>query len=478
MSARFNTVFLCLVATYATLFSITATSKSIFEFGDWDHEMGFEWRTFKEKGFQDQSKNSLSIYYQPELYWDNSDSDSFILKPFIRWDQTDSNRGHFDLRDAYWTHVGSWWETKIGVTSVYWGKTEFTQLVNIVNQKDLIEGVRGSPGLGQPMVNATFLFDEGTLDIFLLAGFREATFAGENGRLRTPLLVDGGKPQFDDQAVRGLDFAIRWEQSIGDYWEIAINQYSGLSRDPTLVFNFDILGDPAFLPYYEQIDQTGFEAEFIYEGVIWKFEGVAVSGQSGGAWKAFSTGLEYTFGDVFDSGQDITAIFEYVNDSRASIAPHFLERDYTIGFRWMANDELDTTGLVGMLYDPDTHEKLVSMEASRRLGPDWRLSLSATVVLEKGEPIIDDNITDAFNSLLANGPLNLDLSDLSDEAKSAFADLILNPNDLIQLFTGGSEAQARALETLQILQIIASGDTKLGVLDNDDFVQLELIYYF
>ncbi|MBV1883899.1 MAG: hypothetical protein KUG82_19830 [Pseudomonadales bacterium] len=475
-SAVFTSLVYSSILSSLFFFSSNALA-SVLDVGEWDHEVGYEWRTFNESGTQGQAKNSVSMYYQPEVYWESEEGlDSFTFQPFFRWDQNDSERTHFDIRDAYWTHVGDWWETKIGITSVYWGKTEFTHLVDIVNQKDAIEGGTGDARLGQPMLNASFVFDKGILDVFVLGGFRETTFAGEGGRLRTPLLVDNADPRFDNQLVRGLDFAIRWEQPIGDYWEVAVSEYNGLSRSPSLGFNFDFFDSPAFFPLYEQINQIGFEAEFIYEGLIWKTEGVSVSGQVGGRWEAISTGVEYTFGNLFGTGHDITSIVEYVYDSRAADAPHFLERDIAVGLRWAANDEQDTSALLGVFYDPDTKEKVAVLEASRRIGESWTIKLSSTFVVVEGEQVIDDNLNDAFNSLLAN-PMFVG-AEITEEARLFLASLFFDytPAELVNIFNGALNDQL--LGTLQSLQAISDFDSKLSFLDNDDFVQVELVHYF
>ena len=268
---------------------------------------------------------------------------------------------------------------------------------------------------------------------------------------------------------------MRWEQPVGDYLEVAISHFSGLSREPTMIFDFDLLGSPGFLPLYEKIDQTGFESEVIYEGWIWKLEGITVGGQAGGRWNGFSTGLEYTIGDILGSGNDITVIGEYVRDSRENSAPTPFERDFAIGFRWAANDEQDTSGLFGVLYDPDTQEKVVSLEGSRRLGADWMFKINATFIIEKGAPIIDDNLQDAFNSLL-NNPGGQGL-EFTEEAKLFIVNLFFDTpvSELVALFNGSNNAEL--LDTLQSLQLL-DPRSKLSILDNDDYVQLELVRYF
>ncbi|MGV6851190.1 MAG: hypothetical protein ACWA5R_03300, partial [bacterium] len=81
-----------------------------------------------------QSSTNLSLAFEPEAYisW-NDANDSIEFVPFARVDQRDNNRTHADIREFSWVHVGSNWESRIGVRRVFWGVTEFQHLVDIIN---------------------------------------------------------------------------------------------------------------------------------------------------------------------------------------------------------------------------------------------------------------------------------------------------------------------------------------------------------
>jgi len=68
-------------------------------------------------------------------------------------DEHDDNRTHGDIRELSWIHVGSNWETRVGVRKVFWGVTEGRHLVDIINQTDAVDQVDGEEKLGQPMIN-------------------------------------------------------------------------------------------------------------------------------------------------------------------------------------------------------------------------------------------------------------------------------------------------------------------------------------
>jgi hypothetical protein len=55
------------------------------------------------------------------------------------------------------------------------------------------------------------------------------------------------------------------------------------------------------------------------------------------------------------------------------------ERDIALGTRWSFNDAADTQALAGFIVDPETDERVWSLEASRRLGDSWMLALEGRV---------------------------------------------------------------------------------------------------
>ena len=103
-----------------------------------------------------------------------------------------------DLREAVWLKViddvgflgDGPLELRFGVDKVFWGRTESRHLVDVVNQTDLIEYPDEEEKLGQPMLRLTLPRAWGVADIFFLPYFRERTFAGRDGRLRSALVVD------------------------------------------------------------------------------------------------------------------------------------------------------------------------------------------------------------------------------------------------------------------------------------------------
>src|ERR1051325_7163987 len=120
-----------------------------------------------------QEHQDFALVAQPEFHhrWDG-EHQGFDFSPFVRVDSADDERTHADVRELSWFRSADTWVVRAGVRKVFWGVTESQHLVDIVNQTDLVEDPIGKEKLGQPMVNLTLLNDWGTLDVFVLPGFR------------------------------------------------------------------------------------------------------------------------------------------------------------------------------------------------------------------------------------------------------------------------------------------------------------------
>lgn len=344
--------------------------------GEWSGYLSAEARLFPTSPLsagQHDDLESVSLAFEPEYYkeWEGR-YESFTFKPFIRLDQHDSERSHVDIRELYWEKAAEKWELRLGIRKVYWGVTESQHLVDIINQTDLVENPDGEDKLGQPMVNLALVLDWGTIDLFVLPGFRERTFPGRRGRLRPPFVVDVDHPEFESGAEEHhVDLAIRWSHSLGD-WDLGLSHFRGTAREPRLVPRFARLNEVKLIPHYDIINQTGLDLQLTKGGWLWKLEAIARSGQ-GETFAALTGGFEYTFYGVFGTGMDVGLLAEYLYDSRGKGGPSSFENDLFLGLRLGLNDEQSTMLLAGAVSDPDTGATSAFVEASRRLGESWKL---------------------------------------------------------------------------------------------------------
>jgi len=216
------------------------------------------------------------------------------------------------------------------------------------------------------------LFPEwGTIDLFVLPYFRERTFAGKDGRLRSQLSVNTDNARYESGVQqRHIDVAIRWSQSLGD-WDVALSHFYGTNREPLLRPNQSFT---ALNPFYELMHQTGLEVQYTAESWLWKLETIRRETISD-TFIAAIGGFEYTFYNVVDRGLDVGLISEYLFDDRHDELVTPFENDVMLGTRITWNDVQSTTLLLGVIHDVNSGDAAWSIEASRRIGNRWKLSL-------------------------------------------------------------------------------------------------------
>ena len=347
--------------------------------GEWAGYVALEGRDFFQEGLAPSQHydSNLSISAEPEYYHDWDDGrQSLAFKPFVRLDQRDDERTHWDIRELEWTYAGPGWETRVGIGKVYWGVTEAWHLVDVINQTDLVENPDGEQKLGQPMLKFSTERDWGTLDFFLLPGFRERTYPGKDGRMRTHPWVDTDQAKYESGAGnKRVDASVRWSHYFGD-WDVGLAHFYGTDRDPLLLPGRDDAGRFVLVPFYQIMHQTSLDAQATIGSWLWKIEALYREGMEEDFY-AFTGGLEYTRVGIMESSGDLGMLAEVMYDQRREEASTPFNNDIFLALRWAANDEDSSELLFGVVYDWKTHSKLINLEASRRLGQNYKLSVQA-----------------------------------------------------------------------------------------------------
>lgn len=369
-------------------------------FADWDFsgKLSFEELGFFHKKLDSQQHNNYvsgAIELEINHEWDDG-RQSFTFSPFYRHSQHDNRRTHFDIRELTWLFSEEEWELRVGFRKVFWGVAEGIHLVDIINQTDLIENTDTEDKLGQPMINLALIREWGTVDLFILPGFRERTFPGVEGRFRTFPEVSVGEAEFEHYGIeKHMAYAIRWSQVIGD-WDIGLSHFYGTSREPDFKLKVTPAGSLQLVPYYDLINQTGLDVQLTHEEWLLKHEGILRSGQ-GKTFYAMTTGVEYTLFDLLSSGLDLGFVVEYMYDTRGgsnTLAP--FQDDFLTALRFGFNDVQSTEILAGILFDRTNNTKIYNVEASRRIGDNFKIDLelrffSGAPVNDASFPIRDDD---------------------------------------------------------------------------------------
>ncbi len=357
-------------------------SSSLVYSAEWSGQLGIESRAFTETAaYAGQQGNNSSIFFQPEFYHEFETANaSFTFVPFVRLDQHDDERSHLDIRELTWVKVQNDLEWRLGLRKVFWGVTESQHLVDIINQTDSVESPDGEAKLGQPMVNLSWLTDTGTFDFFLLPYFRERTFAGKAGRLRSQPYIDTSTTFYESaDKEKHIDYALRWAHSI-DEWDIGLSYFNGTSRSPRFISGTDAAGSTVLNPVYDLIEQIGVDVQATFNSWLWKLESIHRSGIRGNGPSSFvavTAGLEYTFYSVIGEATDIGLVMEYLYDDRGGQASSPFQKDIMAGLRFNLNDEQSSEALLGVIKDLDNDAVIYTLEASRRLSENFKLLLEA-----------------------------------------------------------------------------------------------------
>jgi hypothetical protein len=323
------------------------------------------------------SRQNISLAGEAKLdvYWKDGDS-IFTIAPFVRLDGADGKRTHFDLREAKWVGVFDPFEISIGIDKVFWGVTESAHLVDIINQDDALEDIDAEDKLGQPMLAVTFDAGSGLLTGYILPWFRERRFPGADGRPAGPLAVDRSQTIFQSGDNNWhADWAMRWSQYVGAF-DFAVSYFSGTARDPRFQLGLGASGEPVLVPRYDLIDQAGLELQGTFGALLVKGEAIHQWNDQDDFF-AFAGGFEYSFYGIRGGSGDLGVLAEILYDDRGASADNPFEGDIFLGARWAANDVAGTTILAGGIFDLNSSSKLVNIEASRRLGDDWKITLDA-----------------------------------------------------------------------------------------------------
>lgn len=357
---------------------------------EWRGFVAAEYRGFWESPTDpEQYDHFPSLVAQPEWYSGWAEGRQAVSAvPFFRWDPYDPERTHADLREAYWMVSGSDFDLRIGFNKVFWGATESQHLVDIVNQTDLVENPDGEEKLGQPMIGLTTFKDWGNLEVVLLPYFRERTFPGLHGRLRSIPWVDPDADAVYQSRRKEWhgDAAVRWSRSIGS-WDVGLSYFYGTGREPLLLSAVDGSGEPILVPYYFVMHQGGLDVQGVLGAWLWKLE-AAYRSAPGDDFTALTGGFEYTFYGLFGGAVDIGMVAEYLYDDRGGKATTPFENDWMAGMRLSPNDVQGTEFLAAVIWDPESGASFFSLEASRRLTGHLKAELESRIFsgLDSSDP--------------------------------------------------------------------------------------------
>lgn len=344
---------------------------------------------FEDPQYYPQKHDSISLAFEPEYYQRFDNGASLTFKPFMRYDNANAERTHVDVRELSYLTYGREWELRVGVSKVFWGVAEAQHLVDVINQTDFVENIDGEDKLGQPMVYLSLPKTWGIVDLFVLPAFRERTYPGQKGRLRTRYPVDNDMATYEHpDGKRHVDGAARYSNTWGGL-DLGVSYFYGTNREPTLVPGLNDDKEIVLKPRYEIIGQAGLDMLYVTGGWMWKLEAIHRQGQADDAFFATTSGFEYTLPGSIAKGKSIGLLLEWLYDQRGEAATTAYDNDLMVGTRLALNDIHGSQALIALIQDLDSDDTLLSLEASRRIDDNWKINLESTFVLSASQ---DDSL--------------------------------------------------------------------------------------
>ena len=223
-------------------------------------------------------------------------------------------------------------------------------------------------------------------NLFVLPGFRERTFPGREGRLRSEPFVDTDREPRTNREQGGIESTTRYGgRTRLEISTSVVAHFHGTSREPLLLPECatascnPVTGQGLVLaPRYEVVRRTSLDVQATRDAMLWKLEALHESRQ-GNAYVAWIAGLEHTWYGFFDSDLDLGLLVEHLFDGRGGHAPQPLENDVFAGVRLALNDEASTDLVTGIIVDAEGDATTLNLEASRRIGDLWKVELQALI---------------------------------------------------------------------------------------------------
>jgi hypothetical protein len=349
---------------------------------DWSGSLAADLRVFADDPADPhQDRHDASLVLRPEFRhaWDDA-AHRVRFAGHLRVGRAGRDgRVQADVRELEWSWADRHWALRAGIGQVFWGVADAHPLIDVINQTDLVEDIDGRRKLGQPLVGVSLFRDWGTLDAYLLPGFRERRFPARAGRLRPVPRVAPARARFDATgARRHLGWALRWSRHLRGI-DLGLAHFSGTAREPDLVPVRAPGGDIVLAPRYRRVDQSSIDLQVVTGAWIWKLEAFTRASDDE-RFAALVAGVEHTVTGFLGSRADLTLLGEYLYDGRRDRRLVPFADDVFAGARLALNDPASSELRVGVTVDRRSHARLLRIDASRRLGDRWTLALRVRAV--------------------------------------------------------------------------------------------------
>jgi hypothetical protein len=430
-----------------------------------------KYRFFDQKRIDLQSYLNLSLSSTAELDIDFNEKLSLHVAPNVNYDR--ANRGfNVDPREAYITYQEDIWDVKLGFDRVFWGKGEFHNVVDVINQKNPTGAIDGEK-LGQPLANFNIQMGDFQLELYRMFGFNTMPFPSEAGRFSLTLPVEKDQVMYVGADEKDAGSAVRLSGPVIQNLDFNVSYFKGIERQPYFSYNFDIY-EPKLVPIYTTGEHIGLELEYIHNSIGVKLEAAKKKDN----YFDYYTGivnLEYNFNSIFDTTMDWKFIAEYLWDERGKSSPLFFENDIGLALRVGFNDQSSTELLISGLFDDDSGEEIYKLQLGRRVNENLSIALSAQWYNDVETTSYKPTVFELANELSTNEQLVLspDLDQLVDVAFSLIEkneyNIVTCVFNLINCINDVN-TDNEMISILQALQENSNTDSKLSFIKKERYV--------
>ncbi len=292
-----------------------------------------------------------ALFYQVKnhKYLDNDDLLQFNLE--MQKSPKNDSRNFANIQELYWSRIRDEWEVKVGIDTVFWGKAESINVVDVINQKNALR-TDGKAKLGSLMAHFTKYTENGLIDFFYLPKHNKRKYSSDKEGLN---IVSN---KYDNDSKQS--FAVRFQQVVNNV-DFAVSYFNGVNNNPVLIPE-----SQGYQAYYADVKQLGFDAQITTDEVLFKFEYLT---DTDNKYNSIG-GIEYIAG----SSWTVNLLLEYM---RSNEPVNAYQNDTMVGLRVDFNDEFGTEGLLSVIYDHDYGSKILTFKGSRRVDNNNKLTLEA-----------------------------------------------------------------------------------------------------
>lgn len=253
------------------------------EFDGFTTEGGFEWsirgwvgvraQTFLHPDLDASKKRYfLTLGTRSTLNGKLGSSARLRVLPLIEVDAVNNRLHRVVLEEGFFELGIDWFELRVGWDALTWGAASTLNIVDVINARDIHEGLIDAPKIGQPMIATKFLFGNHYLQLLFLTPFVASGFpAADSAFSFTAQAPAAGAPVLGSRVVYGSSFEEWYPQAAArlvlafDGLDLRASVFHGYAR-------FPLVHAPTQTLFFPPITNVSADGQILWGKTTFKFE--------------------------------------------------------------------------------------------------------------------------------------------------------------------------------------------------------------